>query len=246
MEGACGVSAQPRLATDMQRYFAVLWRNLRREKLYAVINIAGLSLGIACSLVLGQFLRREFGYDRHYPQYQHIYRVENEFTAGGTTERLATTSQMLGPMLQEQYPDVKAFVRFQHNGNTLGKGTPIRRGDTVYYWEDTYWVDDNVFDLFPADVIYGDPKTALRETNTIAVSERFARAYFGDANPVGEIVTTELGTLQKITLVFRDQPANTHLKYTCCFPTMCPSCGARTMQPSGGSSCGAPATTPTC
>ncbi len=53
----------------MHRYLAVLWRNLRREKLYAAINIAGLSLGLACSLVLGQFLRKELSYDQHYPQY---------------------------------------------------------------------------------------------------------------------------------------------------------------------------------
>lgn len=201
----------------MQRYIAALWRNLRREKLYAVVNIAGLSLGIACSLVLGQFLRKELSYDQHYPQYRNIFRVENEFTSGGSSQRWADTSQMLGPMLQEQYPEVKAFVRFQHNGNTLGKGTPIRRGDDVYYWEDTYWVDPNVFDLFPADVIYGDPKTALQQTNTIAVSQKFARTYFGNANPVGEIVTTEAGTRQKITLVFADQPANTHLRYDMLF-----------------------------
>ena len=109
----------------MQRYIAVLWRNLRREKLYAAINIAGLSLGIACSLVLGQFLRKELSYDQHYPQYRNIYRVENEFTSGGSSQRWADTSQMLGPMLQEQYPEVKAFVRFQHNGNTLGKAEPL-------------------------------------------------------------------------------------------------------------------------
>src|SRR5262249_6851339 len=129
----------------MQQYLAILWRNLRREKLYAAINIAGLSLGIACCLILGQFLRKEFTYDRYNLQYKQIYRVVNEFTTGGSTEQFAVTSQMLGPMLKEQYPQVKAFVRFQHNGNTRGRGTPIRRGDQVYYWEDTYWVDDNVF-----------------------------------------------------------------------------------------------------
>lgn len=202
----------------MPRYFRLLWRNLRREKLYAVINITGLSLGIACSLVLGQFLRAELSYDRHNLQYERIYRVENAFTSGSSTERFATTSRMLGPMLKEQYPaQVQAFVRFSHNGNTLGKGTPIRRGDTVYYWDDTYWVDDNVFDVFTPDVLWGDPKTALKETNAVAVSEKFARAYFGDANPVGQIVTTDIGNSWKITLVYRDQPANTHLKYDMLF-----------------------------
>ena len=201
----------------MRQYLAVLWRNLRRERLYAAINIAGLSLGIACCLILGQFLRKELSYDRHNLQYKQIYRVVNEFTTGASAEQFAVTSQMLGPLLKEQYPEIKAFVRFQHNGNTRGRGTPIRKGDQVYYWEDTYWVDDNVFDVFTPDVIYGDPKTALKQTSTIAVSETFAKTYFGDANPIGEIVTTEAGTAQKITLVFRDLPANSHLKYDMLF-----------------------------
>jgi putative ABC transport system permease protein len=201
----------------MRQYLIILWRNLRRERLYAVINIAGLSLGLACCLVLGQFLRKEFSYDRYHPQHERIFRVVNEFTNNGSAERSATTSRSLGPMLQEQYPEVKAFVRLQHNGNTLGKGTPIRYGEQVYNWADTYWVSPNVFDLFHHDVIYGDPKTALQDTNTVAVSQRFARTYFGDENPVGKIVTTEAGTKQKITLVFADQPANTHLKYDMLF-----------------------------
>jgi putative ABC transport system permease protein len=201
----------------MPQYLAVLLRNLKRERLYAAINIAGLSLGIACCLVLGQFLRKELTYDQHHTQHKQIFRIENQFTTGGSTERFAATSQMLGPMLKEQYPEIKAFVRFQHNGNTLGRGTPIRRDDVVYYWEDTYWVDDNVFDVFTHNVIYGDPKTALKPTNTIAVSQKFARTYFGDKNPIGEIVTTEAGTRQKITLVFEDLPANSHLKYDMLF-----------------------------
>src|SRR5262245_39060992 len=115
----------------MRNYLIVLLRNLRREKLYAAINIAGLSLGIACCLILGQFLRKELTYDQHFPQHPQIFRVAAELTTGGNVEDFAVTSQMLGPLLKEQYPEIKGFVRFQHNGNTLGRGTPIRRGDAV-------------------------------------------------------------------------------------------------------------------
>lgn len=189
----------------------VLLRNLRREKLYAAINIVGLALGIACCLILGLFLRSELTYDQHFTQHKNIYRVVNEFTTGGTSDTFAVTSRQLGPMLMADYPQIKAFVRFQPNGSQ--GGTAIRRGDHLQYWKNTFFVSDNVFEVFNHDIIYGDPKTAMKEGGSLAVSETFARAYFGDENPIGQSVTMDSGNSSKITLVFKDLPPNTHLKY---------------------------------
>ncbi len=195
----------------MRNYLVVLLRNLRRERMYAAINIAGLSLGVACCLILGLFLRSELSYDRHHLNHEHIYRVVNEFSIAGSNDRFAVTSRQLGPMLAADYPEIKAVVRFQRNGNE--GGIAIRHGEDVFYWKDTYFVSDNVFDVFTHKVIYGDPKTALKETGSVAVSETFSKKYFGNANPVGESITTDAGIPQKITLVFADLPANTHMKY---------------------------------
>jgi putative ABC transport system permease protein len=196
----------------MNNFLLVLLRMLRREKLYAAINIAGLSLGVACCLILGLFLHSELTYDHHYPKYRNIYRLVNEFTTGGANDKFAVTSRVIGPMLKAEYPaDVLAYVRFQQNANR--GGVAIRHGDDVFYWEHSYFVSPNVFELFPPKVIYGDPKTALQEQGNIAVSETFARKYFGNANPMGETIVTDGGVAQKINLVFADQPENTHLKY---------------------------------
>src|SRR6478735_6750690 len=102
-----------RRADTMRNYLAVLFRNLRRERLYAAINIAGLSLGIACCLILGLFLRSELTYDRHFAGHEYIYRVVNEFTTNGKSDTFAVTSRSLGPLLKDDFPEVKAFVRFQ-------------------------------------------------------------------------------------------------------------------------------------
>jgi putative ABC transport system permease protein len=196
----------------MNNFMLVLLRMLRREKLYAAINIAGLSLGVACCLVLGLFLHSELTYDQHYPKYRNIYRLVNEFTTGGANDKFAYSSRVIGPMLKADYPaDVLDYVRFQGNANR--GGVAVRHGDDVYYWENSYFVSDNVFELFPVKVIYGDAKTALKEQGSIAISETFAHKYFGNANPMGETITTDGGVPQKITLVFADQPQNTHLKY---------------------------------
>src|SRR5580704_17359342 len=101
----------------MRNYIAVALRNLRRERLYAAINIAGLSLGIACCLILGLFLRSQLTYDSHNVQHDNIYRIVNEFTTNGTTDRFAVTSRSLVPMMSADYPQIKAYVRFEPAAN---------------------------------------------------------------------------------------------------------------------------------
>jgi putative ABC transport system permease protein len=195
----------------MRNYLVVLLRTLQREKLYAAINIAGLSLGIACCLILGLFLHSELTYDRHNVNRDHIYRIVEELTTNGSTDRFAITSRMLGPMLAAEYPQlIKGYVRFL--SNSRDSSVAIHHGNDTFYWENSYFTDDNVFDVFTHKILYGDPKTALKDGG-VAVSATFARKYFGNANPVGETFTTDVGIPNKITLVFDDLPVNSHLKY---------------------------------
>jgi putative ABC transport system permease protein len=199
----------------MRSYLLVLLRNLTREKLYTTINIAGLALGLASCLILGLYLKSELTYDRHFKGYENVYRVVNDFTTAGKSEKLAITAESLGPMLVDEYPDrIKAAVRLQDNTN-LG-GISMRRVDQpekVYYWDHSYFVDQNIFDVLPIKVLAGDPKTALVEGDTIAISETVAKKYFGNENPIGKTMASDSGNVNRITLVFADLPANTHLKY---------------------------------
>jgi len=200
----------------MPTYLAVLFRNLRRERLYAVINIAGLALGVASCLILGLFLKSELTYDRHYKGHENIYRVVNEFTTAGKTETFAITSDALGPMISAEYPAViKAYLRLRSNTND--GGIAIHSGDKpdeVYYWEDSYFADQNVFEVLPVKILQGDPKTALVDGQTIAISEKVAKRYFGSAsNAMGKVLASDSGNANKVTLVFADLPPNTHVKY---------------------------------
>ncbi len=190
--------------------FKAAVRTFYREKSYAVINLAGLSLAIACGLVLGLYLRSELTYDQHHLRHREIFRIVNDFTTSGSTDDFAYTSLALGPLLKDNYPEVRDFVRFQPLDNVL-----IRAADKAIYWENVYFADENVFDIFTHQVIYGDPRAALKDPASAAVSETFAKKYFGDANPIGKTIDADLvpRMARKITLVFRDLPENTHLKY---------------------------------
>lgn len=192
-------------------------RTFYREKSYALINLLGLSLAIACCLVLGLYLRSELTYDRHHARHKQIFRIANEFTTSGTVDRVALTSISLGPMLKENYPEIKSYVRLVPIA--LQQKVMIRSGDKTLYWQDVYIADENIFDVFSFKTIYGDPRSALKDPASAAVSESFARKYFGDVNPIGKVINVDLGGMspKKISLVFRDLPENTHMKYNALF-----------------------------
>jgi putative ABC transport system permease protein len=194
-------------------------RALLRDKPYTLINVAGLSLAIASCVVLGMYLRSELTYDRHNVNANRIYRVEQEFKSDGRSQRVARVSGLLAPMLAEEFADIRAYVRFLQPGLQLGGTTDraISHGSDTFLWSDLYFADPNVFDVFTHKILYGDPKTALVDPSSAAVSRRFARKYFGDANPVGQTITLDNGEPRTITLVFDDLPANTHLKYDVLF-----------------------------
>jgi putative ABC transport system permease protein len=188
-------------------------RTLARDKTYALINVAGLALAIACCLILGMYLRSELTYDHSHENYKRIFRVANEFEINGKTDRFAVTSPMLGAMLKDENADVQAYVRFQGGGNNRNF---LQHGDVGYYWSDTYVADPSVFQVFTHKILYGDPRTALDSPTSIAISHSLARRYFGDRNPLGETLTSD-GNDAQVTLVFEDLAENTHLKYDALF-----------------------------
>jgi len=196
--------------TIVGTYLRSAMRTMVKEKSYSLINIAGLSIGIACCLVLGLYLHHQLSYDRHHVNADRAYRVVNQFGINGDVDLAAVTSTQLAPLLQEQYPEVELAGRFQAMPSPRYLLRDVNnRG---YYWENLFSADNSVLKILSHEVIYGDPETALIDPGSMAVSESFARRYFGDRNPIGENIFTDISTY-RIDLVFADLPDNSHLKY---------------------------------
>ncbi len=197
----------------MKGYLKIALRQLAREKLYVLLNVSGLALGFACCLMLGLYLWGELTYDRHYVNHERIYRIATGMKYGdGRSSETAITSSLFGPMLAREYPDYfKSYVRFRAGART----TPVllRHEDQKAYWDDVYLADENVFDVFTHEIVYGDPRTALVNPDSIAISHRMAQRYFGNDNPIGRTLTTDGGKPLNITLVFEELPENVHLRY---------------------------------
>ncbi len=190
-------------------YLKTEFRNLLRQKSFGLINVAGLSIGIACALILGLYLHNELSYDRHHENHERVYRLINEFNINGDTDYTAGSSTQVGRMMAEQFDEIVGYARL------LPIRTPrylLRSGDIAYYWEDIYLANNGVFQLFTHNIIYGDPETALIEPDSMAVSASLARRYFGNADPVGEIIEVDNNDF-RIDLVFEDLPGNSHLIY---------------------------------
>lgn len=193
-------------------HFKVVLRKLRREKLYAFINLAGLSLAVACCLILALYLRSELTYDRHFEGEKNIYRIVEEFENRGQLDAFGRTGRSLGYLMKQDFDEVADYVAFNPFPSVM-----LRHEDQGFFWDKVYEVTPNVFDVFSHDIVYGDPR-AWAERRGVAVSETFARRYFGAENPVGKIITSDVREPRAIEVVFADLPENTHLKYDVLLP----------------------------
>ena len=190
-------------------YLKIAVRNLSRNKFYTLINILGLSIGIVCTLLIILYVRYEFSYDKYHEKYERIYRLDSDFFIGGKKDQFAVTALPLGPTLKTEYPEIEEFCRFLK----MDDQTLLKYGDKEFFETNLYLADSTVFRIFTHPFIYGDPKKAFSEPNVIIMTESLARKYFGDVNPINEIVSNADGDAFKVTGVIRDLPGNSHLKF---------------------------------
>ena len=188
-------------------YLRITLRNLYKDKYYALINISGVAIAMACCLILGLYVNNELTYDRHFDQHERTYRVVNLLNNNGFIEDYSRIPQLVGPLMERDYVEVQDHTRLINQGTTL-----VRYEDRAFYQDDLLFADPNVFGFFSHEIIAGDPDTALNDPFAIAISQSFANTYFGDDEAMGKILSTDSADY-RVSLVFADLPQNTHLKY---------------------------------
>src|SRR5690606_21614677 len=152
------------------------------QKGYSVINAFGLADGMACCLLILLYVQDELAYDRFHERAGRIYRVTSDLHVGAQEASLASSMNPLGPVLERTFPEVERAVRVgQFKDQTL-----VRRGDRVFYEDDFYFADPQVFDVFTFPLVSGDPATALAAPGSVVIDEDMARKYFGAEDPLGQ------------------------------------------------------------
>lgn len=188
-------------------YSRHILRFVSNNKSYIALNTAGLSIGLAISVAIALSVIGELSFDRHFSNYENIYRVVGERVIDGDVSLSAPVTPLLGSYLTQDFPEIESFVRFRREPRTTFKFEDIN-----LYWDNIWIADSNVFEVFDHRIVTGDPLLALSTPRSMAISQRFSNAYFGTENPVGKVVQKN-GIDYTVTLVFEDLPSNTHLKY---------------------------------
>ena len=193
----------------LRNLFKVALRNIGKDRIYSVLNILGLTLGITCSLFLFLYLLNELSYDQFHTKKDRIYRVVTHFIESDNQFTWPSGQIPLAQELEENYPDVAHAVRFIGAGRELFAND---ERDVRFYEEDFYYVDSSVFEVFNFPLIAGDPTTALLAPNTAVVTQTTAEKYFGDADPIGQSFRNGDENYQ-ITGLVEDVPSNSHLEF---------------------------------
>jgi putative ABC transport system permease protein len=190
-------------------YIKIAFRNLVRHKTYSIINILGLAIGMACSIILLFFALDQTSYDKRNSKYDRIYMVNTHLKQEATDSIFIGSSLPIGGALKDEYPAVEESVRAHMTGRMYfydQKRTPIGE-DMIYY------ADPSMFKVFDYEFIYGSPEGALDDPKSIVLNETLAKKYFGDQNPVGKTLSKNNGIDYIVKGVFKDLPHNTLRRY---------------------------------
>ena len=193
-----------------KNYVLTTLRNISRRKGFSMLNVLGLSIGLAASLLIMQYVKDEFSYDDFHANKENIYRVQyDRYRDNELVLQCATTFPKVAPALLADYPEVQKACRLY-----LRYGGGVIRYDDIQMKEaNLFTADQSFFDIFSYPLLKGDRATALKEPNTAVVEEETARKYFGNADPMGKRIKFGNREEYEITGVIRS-PENSHLKFS--------------------------------
>lgn len=197
----------------IRNYFNVAYRNFIKGKLYSIINVVGLAIGITCSILIFLYVSDELSYDRHHQNADRIYRLNEFYEANdGSGERSSSIPFPTVDALQLDYPDlIEQSVRlFNFQAPTLT--VAYEPEEKEFNEQHFFFVDSTYHKVFDLDLIKGDAKTALNNPNAVVISAHAARKYFEGEEPMGKLLRFQGRTDLLVTGVMKDMPLTSHFR----------------------------------
>jgi putative ABC transport system permease protein len=201
-----------------RNYFKTAIRNLQHNKVYSFINIGGLSIGLACAMLIILYVKDEVSYDRFHKNAHEIYCVvvKGHFSRGPNkfANYMSVSGYLQGPRFKSSIPEIQGFVRFEGNHVDIKQGTDIISQHISY-------VDSNFFSVFSFPLLSGNPKTALLDPHSIVISEEIARKQFGHTDVLGKtmlIKNNDVFQPYTITGISKTCPQNSSIKFDVLLP----------------------------
>ncbi len=201
----------------IRNYFKIAWRSLKKQPFFTFLNIFGLAIGMAGSLLIGLYIYNELNYDTMFPDADRIYRINADIKFGGEIAEHSEGPAPLAKTLVKDIPQIEMAMRFRNNYSLL-----IRKDDAAanIKEEETTFVDDSFFDMFGLDLIVGDTKTALEKPNTLVLTRTAAEKHFSVNNALGQTLLLDNDITYVVTGVIEDLPKNSLLRNHSVFMSM--------------------------
>ena len=192
----------------LKNHLKIAWRNLKTDRMFSVLNILGLSIGLAITTLLFLFVSFERSFDSMYSGENNIYRVLMNVEADETNpaEVWPNAPSALMSSLKEEVPDVKYAARLYSHG--FGGSANVKANGSNYKENKLYWADTELLDIFKIPFLKGNAETALKNPNTVILSRSSAKKYFGDESPIGKTILLDNENSLEVTGVFEDFPKN--------------------------------------
>lgn len=183
----------------------IAWRNLIRYKSFAFLNIAGLAVGLAASMLILAWVRHERSYDRFHENGEQMYRLLSKLDGENFTAAVAPSPLL--PELKATMPEVVGFTRI-----TLPRTHYFEYSEKRFEEKSVFYADNNFLDIFSFPLISGDLSNALRRPDGIVITERMARKYFDQDDPIGKVLHIDHARPLTVTAVMADVPSHSHLQ----------------------------------
>jgi len=191
----------------IKNYFKIAWRNLKKNRLYAFINIIGLTAGIVSCLLIGVYIKHELSYDRFNKNADRIVRVTMDYNfGGGYAQKVAVTGTKVGPQFKRTFPEVEEFVRMFKHSRVVSYKNQLFKEENFMYAEASF------FKIFSFNIIEGDATTALITKDKIVISETTAKKYFGSEDPIGKVLKVGDKSFM-VSAVAADSPSSSQIHF---------------------------------
>ncbi len=199
----------------LKNYFITTLRNLSRNKIFSIINLSGLSVGLACCMLIFLYAKDEVSYDRFHKKKNEIYHITTIVTPpDGKVMKMGVTGMVPGPAFKRSIPEIETFVRMHEDGFAVKRGSEV-------FQQLAQVVDSNFFSVFSFPLLEGNVATVFSDPYSVVLSEEVAKKYFGSANVVGQTLELKIDTLFKpfkVTGIAKNAPQNSSIKFGMLMP----------------------------
>jgi len=191
-------------------FLIIAFRILYRHKVFSLINISGLAIGIMSAILILLYVQDELTYDNFHENADQIYRVGLQATSQGNEIVVALSGLPMAPVLARDYPEVISTTRIF----TFVEQSIIRYQQSNFHEDRFFYADSSFFGVFKTGLLHGDPSSALARANTVVITDEMATKYFGEEDPMGKVIEVGVDrTKFEVTGVLKKYPGNSHLKF---------------------------------